>query len=890
MRKVLFLFAFLIFIGINTNVQSQLTGSKSIPGDYPTIDSAIKVLNTVGVGVGGVTFNIAAGYTEIASNLVISFAVNPSTAANPVVFQKSGAGANPLITAAPGVSATLDGIIKLSGADYITFDGIQLIDPVSNTGDAMMEWGFALLRKDSLDGCQHNQIKNCFVTLQKVNTNSIGIYIANRNLAGTIITALSPEGFNSYNRIYGTSISDVDIGIFALSTSASRDTDNEIGVVGANQSGAGFENVITNWGGSQTTAGLSHGIRCEGQSNLRIINNIVNGGAGTGGSSSVVGIMVTTSGTTADPASYEIAYNIVTVSTNPTSQGTWGIRALGTGNDVLIHHNIVENCIVSQNSTTFDALNHDAVGTTRAAYISYNIIRNNSFSGTGEANLLGAEASVVNLTMNNNEVYGNQKTGASGTMNCIRTDSAGTMECQNNMVYNNSIPNSSGTALTALYGYRNLASDPTNESVTNNMFYNLSISGSNTSTTTIVAGIRSSSDALSTKDFRGNSIYGLTNRTGNITGNTTGGGVVGIWNSTGASTQIHRNKIFDLTNTGTNGTAVGCWVSGGASNQVFNNVITDLKAPNSGNANAVLGINVTNVTANTSTGVYFNSIHLTAAGGVTFGSSGVFAAGNATATTGALDMRHNNIINISSPGTTSGNTVAYRRGSTALANYALTSDSNNFYAGAPAANRLIFFDGTNSDQTLAAYKIRVAPRDANSTSIFDKTLTLTINLEACAETDTIKVELRKALPPFNVLDSARGLGGQGNSQVFNFEKPVDGVRYYIVVRHRNSIATWSKAGGEEFKDGALIYDFTTAASQAFGDNEVLVGSDYSIYSGDVNQNGNVDLSDIVEVFNDARAFVTGYVVTDLNCDDAVTLADVLIAYNNSAIFVEVKRP
>jgi hypothetical protein len=166
MKKSFILFVFLIFTGINISVVAQLSGNKSVPGDYATIADAIQALDTVGVGSGGVTFNVAAGHNETAANLVIAFTANPPTAANPVVFQKSGAGANPLITAAPGTSATLDGIIKLSGADYITIDGIDLLDPVSNTGNAMMEWGYVLLRASTTDGSQNNVIKNCTVTLQ----------------------------------------------------------------------------------------------------------------------------------------------------------------------------------------------------------------------------------------------------------------------------------------------------------------------------------------------------------------------------------------------------------------------------------------------------------------------------------------------------------------------------------------------------------------------------------------------------------------------------------------------------------------------------------------------------------------------------------------------------
>lgn len=881
MRKLLTFFAFLIFIGINSNVNAQLSGPKSIPGDYATIAIAITDLNNQGVGGGGVTFNVAAGHTETSSNLVIAFTLNSPTVSNQVVFQKSGVGPNPLITAAPGVSATLDGIIKLSGADYITFDGIDLLDPVSNTGDAMMDWGYALLRASTTDGCQHNVIRNCTVTLQKINTRSLGIFIANEDLAGIVITAANDGGLNSYNRIYGNSISDVDMGIFAKSATSSRDLNNEIGVNGL------APNNITNWGGSQLSATVANGIRCEGQGNLKISNNVVNGGAGTGGSSTVVGIMVTSSGITGTAATYEISHNNITVTTNPTSQGTWGIRALGTADSVFIHDNIVENCTANQNTTTFSALVHDAVGTTNAAFIYNNIVRNNSHSGSGLTTLLGGTAAITYSHIYNNQIYGNQKNGT-GTMHCIRAAN-GFTDCESNVVYDNSFPNTSGTTAVQLYGYRNDDSDPATENVFNNSFYNLSIGGSGTAAASIIAGIRSSSDPLSIKNFYGNNIYGLSTVTGNISGNITGGGVIGIWNSSGTA-DIHRNKIFDLTNTGTNGTSLGIWASAGTNNQIYNNVISDLNAPNSGNANAVIGINVSSTAANTAAGVYDNSIYLTAAGGATFGSSGVSVTASATATTATLDMRNNNIINLSAPGTTSGNTVAYRRSTTSLANYALTSDFNNYYAGGPAANRLIFFDGTNSDQTLAAYQARVAPRDANSTTISSKTLTLTINFEACAVTDTITVELRKADPPFNPLEVSTALGGQGISRVVNFEQPVDGVNYYIVVKHRNSIETWSKLGGEEFSAGTLSYDFTTAASQAFGSNMVNVGGEWSLYTGDVNQDGIVDLSDLALIDNDAFNFVTGYVSTDLNCDGLVDLTDAAFADNNGLNFVAVVKP
>ena len=104
-----------------------LTGIKTIPGNYPSLAAAIADLNTLGVGSGGVTFNVAAGFTETLPSLSAGLITATGASSDPIVFQKSGSGANPLITAfSPGVSTTVDYLIAIAGGDYITFDGIDL--------------------------------------------------------------------------------------------------------------------------------------------------------------------------------------------------------------------------------------------------------------------------------------------------------------------------------------------------------------------------------------------------------------------------------------------------------------------------------------------------------------------------------------------------------------------------------------------------------------------------------------------------------------------------------------------------------------------------------------------------------------------------------------------
>ena len=58
----------------------------------------------------------------------------------------------------------------------------------------------------------------------------------------------------------------------------------------------------------------------------------------------------------------------------------------------------------------------------------------------------------------------------------------------------------------------------------------------------------------------------------------------------------------------------------------------------------------------------------------------------------------------------------------------------------------------------------------------------------------------------------------------------------------------------------------------------------------MNQDGFIDLTDVILVYNDASAFVTGYESTDVNGDSITDLTDVLITYNNSIKFISVIRP
>jgi len=62
------------------------------------------------------------------------------------------------------------------------------------------------------------------------------------------------------------------------------------------------------------------------------------------------------------------------------------------------------------------------------------------------------------------------------------------------------------------------------------------------------------------------------------------------------------------------------------------------------------------------------------------------------------------------------------------------------------------------------------------------------------------------------------------------------------------------------------------------------------YSGDVDQDGIVDLTDMSLIFNDGLIFASGYLPTDLNGDSVVDVGDAVFADNNGFNFVSKITP
>jgi len=157
--------------------------------------------------------------------------------------------------------------------------------------------------------------------------------------------------------------------------------------------------------------------------------------------------------------------------------------------------------------------------------------------------------------------------------------------------------------------------------------------------------------------------------------------------------------------------------------------------------------------------------------------------------------------------------------------------------------------------------------------------------------DTLRVFQNSITSPYNIVDSTRTIiDSISFTGVCNFMNATSG-KYYTVIKYKNGLETWSRSGGDSLKRGSQVsYDFTDDSTKAFGNNLEKKGILYCIYSGDVNQNGIIDIADLTLVDNGIFNFISGYSILDINGDNFVDLTDSQLTDNNAYNFVTVIKP
>ncbi len=533
-----------------------------------------------------------------------------------------------------------------------------------------------------------------------------------------------------------------------------------------------------------------------------------------------------------------------------------------------------------------------------------------SISSTSNQFIIGIGAyagdtlNVVPSTVSNNTIanLSNTNTGTGSSITGIQIQGTGLPKpfYGKYTVTGNTVRNcTSATTFTGfgVIGINYRASINTPQVCTGNQVFNLSNTA--TSSATNVAGIRFDGPVTGTNSVLRNSIYNLQSSSTNL------GRIWGIF-TTGGNAIYANNMIAVGANIGTNVRVFGIEdTSTGVNQWYYNSVLV------SGTVSSGSNKTYSFLRSRTATVTLRNNIFMNARTGGT-GKHFSIANTNSTPATGWSSSASNYNFLVAPVSarigewgsgtdrtftqwkTSSGgdaNSLSDTSANVPASSFFVSTTNLHINTGAsyiPVASAGLYIAEVTTDFDNEA---RNNPPDIGADEFADPVRRLNINalIEGFFNgttmiSDTITVELRSASSPYTKIDEAKiflNTSGQGTG---TFNTAVNGTPYYIVIKHRNSIETWS-ASGQTFLGSLLNYDFTTAANKAYGDNLKQKGTKWCIYSGDVDQDGWVDGSDMNYIDNDAANFVYGYFPTDLNGDQWIDGSDMNIVDNNSANFI-----
>ncbi|MDY0152278.1 MAG: hypothetical protein RBS43_08415, partial [Candidatus Cloacimonas sp.] len=234
------------FTTLPVSTTTTFTLDNTLPtggANFQTYGEAVTYLNAnFAASSTGFTFLVKDGQ-EFADTSTSNYFITASgTAAKQIIFQRDNSGST-----RPKLSrtSTSNNVVVLSGADWVTFDGID----VKVAGS----YGFHLVNNGSstTNGSQHNTIKNCTVTGGGTSTGSAGVshtYSA---------TPTSAAGKHSYNVFQNIAVKSIRNGI-VLNGVAS-----EIEISGCSITSIGSTSSCT-------------GIKTTDITNLKVFNNLVN--------------------------------------------------------------------------------------------------------------------------------------------------------------------------------------------------------------------------------------------------------------------------------------------------------------------------------------------------------------------------------------------------------------------------------------------------------------------------------------------------------------------------------------------------------------------------------------------------------------------------------------
>ena len=135
------------------------------------------------------------------------------------------------------------------------------------------------------------------------------------------------------------------------------------------------------------------------------------------------------------------------------------------------------------------------------------------------------------------------------------------------------------------------------------------------------------------------------------------------------------------------------------------------------------------------------------------------------------------------------------------------------------------------------------------------------------QTDNITVELHHPTT-YALIDTKQTALNTDGTVYVTFTQPAGS--YYIAVKHRNTLQTWT-AATVACTTSTPLYNFSTAANKAMGNNQVQVQSGvWAFFTGDLNQDDFIDSNDFPDFDADSyNGVVAVYKATDMNGDGFV---------------------
>jgi hypothetical protein len=283
------------------------------------LQAVVDSLNTQGVAESGVRFLVSGNETFTQNPLIITAS---GTENGRIELVWNGQGAKPIANFSATAAAAEAGI-TLSGADYVTIDGLDI-----RNADGLLEHGILVTNASATNGAHYNVVRNCIITLNKENTNQTEAI-----RVGPAIVAETLEGSTNHNKFYNNTILNTFIGY-------SFDGNNSNTLLMSVGNEVGSEND----GQSVISDLVMCGVLLDDQNGFRLFNTTIQDLTRIGSGTTAPAAISTMSGNPSEPLTnpFEI-YNNRIESITSSFTSSYGLYLSARKCTHHVYNNIIQN-------------------------------------------------------------------------------------------------------------------------------------------------------------------------------------------------------------------------------------------------------------------------------------------------------------------------------------------------------------------------------------------------------------------------------------------------------------------------------------------------------------------------------------------------------------------